>query len=321
MPITQPSITADTIYMGAAHILYDTSKYLWAEGPVQVKLVRTELDLQVAGFGKVSSPSTDETIEITFQPSNRINADILSFLYGSIFSATPGTSYFGATDTEVKIHTMAGRVLTLANCKPTVFPALQFGVGVKRFAGPVTLTGILKRGTARGTANALFTPWADLAWTAEPDEADYPQSPCQVTWANIAAKNLEALDAWVVTPQISLRPMTLPNLGTVDYRIDDVSVQVSASPANLLEAELWQTYAIGSSRVLGKTITGGDLTLAEDNPGLTAVVKNAIITPPTTTFDTQNPIAGQCVWTLRRKAAEGAWQPAASITVTPEPEA
>jgi len=319
MSITQPVITADTIYMGAAHILFATSKYLWAEGPVQVRLVRSELDVQVAGFGKVSSPSTDETIEITFQPSNHVDADILSFLYGSVFSAMPGSSYFGATDTEVKVHTMAGRALTIANCKPTVFPALQFGVGVKRFAGPVTLTGILKRNTARATANALFTPWADLAWSAEPDEADYPQAPSQVTWASIDGKNLEAMDAWVFTPQISLRPLVLPNLGTVDFRIDEVSAQVAATPANLLEAELWQTYAIGASRELGKTIAGGDLTLAEDNPGLTAVVKNAIITPPTSTFDTQNPIAGQCTWTSRRKAADGAWQPAATLEVTAAP--
>jgi hypothetical protein len=316
MAITQPSITADTIYMGAAHILFDASKYLWAEGNVTVRLIRAELDNQVAGFGKVSSPSTDETVEVTFQPSNRINADILAFLYGSVFSAMPGTSYFGSTDTVVKVHTMAGRALTLANCKPTTFPALQFGVGVKRFAGPVTLTGILKRNTTRGTANALFTPWADLAFSVEPDEADYPQSTVQVTWGNIAAKNLEAMDAWVFTPQVSLRPLVLPNLGTVDYRIDDVSVQVSATPANLTEAELWQTYMIGDSRLLGKTIAGADLTLAEDNPGLTAVVKNAIITPPSSVFDTQNPIAGACTWTSRRKAVTGTWQPAATLAVT-----
>jgi len=316
MAITQPTITADTIYMGAAHILFNTNKYLWAEGAVQVKLVRQELVNTVAGFGTVSTPSIDEHIEVTFMPSNRINADILTFLYGSIFSAMPGTSYFGSTDTVVKIHTMAGRALTLANCKPTVFPSLNFGVGVKRFGGPVTLTGILKRNTARGTANALFTPWADLAWDAEPDEADYPQSTCQVTWANIAAKNLEAMDAWVFAPQVSLRPLVLPNLGLVDYRIDDVSVQVSAQPANLTEAELWETYMLGTSRLLGKTIAGGDLTLAEDNPGLTAVVTNAIITPPTSTFDTQNPIAGSCVWTSRRKAVAGVWQPAATLAVT-----
>jgi len=319
MAITQPSIQADTIYMGAAHILFGTDKYLWAEGPVQVKLVRAEMDVRVAGFGRVSAPSTDETIEITFQPSNRINADILTYLYGGVFAAMPGASYFGNADTPIKVHTMAGRALAIANCKPTVFPALQFGVGVKRFAGPVTLTGILKRGTARGTAGALFTDWADLAWSAEPDEADYPQSPCQVTWGNIAAKNLEAMDAWTFTPQVTLRPLVLPNLGTVDYRIDDVSAQVSATPANLTEAELWQTYAIGASRLLGKTITGADLTLAEDNPGLTAVLKNAVITPPTSTFDTQNPIGGQCVWTSRRKATAGSWDPAATLAVTAAP--
>jgi hypothetical protein len=73
---------------------------------------------------------------------------------------------------------------------------------------------------------------------------------------------------------------------------------------------------IGASRLLGTTIAGADLTLAEDNPGLTAVVKNAIITPPSSVFDTQNPIAGACTWTSRRKAVTGTWQPAATLAVT-----
>ena len=316
MAITPPSITADTIYMGAAHILYDTDKYLWAEGPVTVRLVRSELDNQVAGFGKVSSPSIDEVVEVSFTPSNRINASILTFLYGGILAAMPGASYFGATDTVVKVHTMAGRVLTLANCKPTVFPALSFGVGVKRFSGPVTLTGILKRNTTRATANALFTPWAALAFTAVPDASDYPQGVCQATWGGIAGRNLEAMDAWVFTPQAELRALTLPNLGTVDYRIVRSDAQVQAAPANLLEADLWADAMIGASRALGTSIVGYDLTLAEDAPGITAVVKNAIITPPTSTFDTQNPLPGSCVWQSRRKSVEGVWQPAATLAMT-----
>lgn len=316
MAITQPSIQADTIYYGAAHLIFDTDKYLWAEGPVTVRLARQELDVTVAGYGRIASPSTDETIEITLTPSNRVNPDILSFLYSDILSAMPGSSYFGSGDSTVKIHTLAGRVLTIANCRPTTFPGLQFGVGVKRFTGQLTLTGILKRGAKRTDPNALFTPWADLPWSQNPDIADYPQSTCQVTWGKIAATNLEAMDAWTLTPQVSLRPVTMPNLGTVDYRVDEISAEVTAIPANLQESHLWQTYALGAGRALGANIEGADLTLAEDHPGLTATLKNAILTPPTTTFDTQNPIAGQCTWRSRRKLENNAWTPAATLAIT-----
>ena len=320
--MSEPTIQRETIYEGAAHIVIDKTgakaawKYIFCEGSVTVELKRAEMDVQVAGFGRVANPATDETVEVTFTPSNTADAAILAWLYGSVFSAMPGTSWYGAADTPLSIHTMAGRLLTISNCRPTTFPALQFGIGAKRFSGSVTCTGILARGKARTAADALFSPWADEPFAAQPEEDSYPQQPVSAAWGLLPGVELHAMDSWTLTPQIQLRAVTLPNLGTVDWRVDSAGCEASATPATLAEAQLWGEAALGASRALGASTPGADLTLAEDWPGVTAVLKNAKWVNRPTVFDTQNPIAGSCLWRAFRKAANGAWAPAATLAAT-----
>jgi hypothetical protein len=330
MPIT-PTFAGDTIYMGAAHLVIDkgatplvpaTWSYLFCKGAVTVRLVRPVRDVQVAGYGTVAEPSTDETVELTFTPTSRLDAAVLAFLWGDILAKMPGASWFGSTNHPVYVHTMAGRIMEIANCRPTTFVPINFGVGVaERFGGSVTCTGVIKRATARTAAGALFTPWADQAWHTAPDEDDFPSFPCAVSWASIANTVLEGMEGWTLTPQVQLTPRAPGNVGTVDFTVASVALEASCVAANLLEANLWETYAIGSSRALGTQVLGGDLTLAEDVGGVTAVVKNAVWRDPKTQFDPAAPIAGQTTFRSRRKAVtvEGvtSWQPAGTCAMTP----
>jgi hypothetical protein len=323
MSITAPTIQGDTIYMGAAHLIFDKVatkadwKYIWAEGDVQVRLVRPESDVNVGGFGRVAGRVTDELVEVTFTPSSRIDSYTLAYLYGSILAAMPGSSYFGTTDTPVYVHTLAGRILAITNCRPTSFPAINFGIAPKRFDGAVTLTGILGRGLARTATGALFTTWANEAFTAAPDEDDFAAGPCAAAWSLLAGTAIEGVEAWKLTPKVQLVPRVVHNLGTVGYTVASVELEASCTPANLLEANLWATYAIGTTRALGGTaLAGGDLTLTEDSPGLTAVVKGARLVEAPTRFDSAATIAGQCVWRNQRKVETGAWTPAGTLAMT-----
>jgi hypothetical protein len=321
MPIT-PTLAGDTIYQGAAHIIIDKTglaaawKYLWCDGDVTIRLIRPERQVNVSGFGQVAAPINDETVEVTFTPASQISADILTFLWGGILAAMPGASWFGATDSVVHVHTMAGRLMTFANMRPTTFVPISFGVGAPRFSGSVTLTGVVKRATARTTANALFTPWAAVAFERAPLEDGFPSYPCAVTWASINGTTIEGMEAWTLTPQVQLTPRTLPNLGTIDYTVASVALEASAVPANLLEANLWAEAAIGSSRALGTQVAGGTLTLAEDVGGLTATVLNAVWVNAPTVFNPTKPIAGQCLWRSRRKSTGGVWGAAGTCAMT-----
>lgn len=313
MPIA-PALAGDLIYQGAAHIIFDKTsqtksewKYIFAEGDVTVELKREELDASVAGWGRIAAPSTDETVEVTFTPSNRVDADIIGWLFGGLPSAAQGSSYYGSSSTPLHIHTMAGRILEIANCRPTAWPSINFGVGVKRWGGAVTCTGILKRGEARTATGALFKDWASEAFTAVPDPDEYPQVPCKATWGAVGSGNtaLEAMEAWTLTPQIELVPIRTGNLGTIDYRVGDVAFEVSAVPANLGEAELWGSAALGS-RALGTQPSFNSFAIAEDYPGLSVSLPRVLMTQRPTRFDPRNPIAGECRWRTFRQPGQAA---------------
>lgn len=310
MPIT-PSLAGDLIYQGAAHIIIDKPatksnwKYIWVEGEVTVEVKREELDVSVAGWGRVGAPSTDETMEVTFTPSNRVDQATIDWLFGGLLSAAQGASYYGSSSTPLHVHTLAGRILTIANCRPTAWPSINFGVGVKRWGGAVTCTGILARGQARSASNALFTPWAAEEFTAVPDPDEYPQVPCKTTWGAVGsgATALEAMEAWSVTPQIELLPVRTGNLGTIDYRVGDVALEVSAVPANLGEAELWAAAAIGS-RSLGTAPSFSSFAITEDYPGLSLSLPRVMMTQRPTRFDPRNPVAGECRWRTFRQPGQ-----------------
>ena len=329
--IIAPSLAGETIYQGAAHLVIDkgstplvpaTWSYLFCDGAVTVRLVRPADELSVAGYGKVADVLKDETVEVTFTPAQqKITSAALAFLWGDILSKMPGQSWFGSTNHPLYIHTMAGRILEIANCRPTTFVPIIFGDPAKRYGGSVTCTGVLKHNTARSDAGALFTAWSDQAYHTAPDEDDFRGYPCSVAWSLISGFSIEGMEPWQLTPQVQLTPVSPPNIGAIDFRVSSLVLEFSGSPANFDEAKMWATYANGASRALGTSARpSGDLTITEDAGGLTAVVKGAVWIDPKTAFDVTKPIADKCVWRSRRYAtvADGVatWSPAGTCVLS-----
>jgi hypothetical protein len=324
MAIDKPALNGDTIYRGAAHIIISKPAdqanwvYIFAKGEVVVRFKRSERDNMVEGFGNVSNPSTDENIEVVFTPADQvINATVLSYLYGSCLSAMPGASWYGSSSTPVYVHTMDGQLLTIANAQPTAVPPVVFGAGKSRFGGSVTLTGILARGAARTDTGALFTDWAAVSFLAEPDESTFVSYPCSSAWASVAGTVLESMDGWTFAPQLQLAPVTVANLGTIDMTVGNgLGLEVSGVPANIGLDELWSTDILGASREIGTSRAGGNFTITEDNPGLTALAYNCRLIDPASAFSVENPVAGQCVWRARRGIVSEAWGPLGTLTAT-----
>lgn len=326
MPV-EPKLAGDTIYRGAAHIIIDKPaikadwKYLFAQGEVTVTLNRPEEDIVVEGWGSVVNPNKDETITVTFTPSGQnLTAASLAFLYGSILSAVPGSSWYGEASTPVHVHTKAGKILAITNCKPTTFVPVTFGATLPRFGGSITLTGLLGRGMARTDENALFTPWASEEFIAEPSATEYQSFPCAAAWASLAAPAtaIESMNGWTFSPKVPLAPVTPPNLGTIDYYVGrGGGLEISGIPANISLTDLWHANTIGASRQVGQSIAGGNFTISEDYPGLSAQASNARLINPSNSFSVDKPVAGQCVWQARRSVG-GSY---GSLALTPNPEA
>ena len=93
-----------------------------------------------------------------------------------------------------------------------------------------------------------------------------------------------------VTPRVN------PDVGTFDYRLDNVGVQVGCTPINISDIDLLSSSVIGTDRRLGASSPSADLTLAEDYPGITAILRNARLTTKPIVYGEAVPRAGALTW-------------------------
>lgn len=298
-----PTIDRTLLLEGPAHIIIDKPvtkadwKYCWCTGNVTVHLIHKPKEMPVSGFGSIDDPRMDEYLEVDFTPAGNFSAAMLAFLFSGVFALKPGASVFSATDTPCWIHTLDGQLLTLTNARVTQFPAIRLGTGLSRFEGAAKLTGVIGKGLARSAAGALFTAPAAEAFTAVPSPTDWVHLPCKAVWdltADIEIMTDEK--GWTLKAAHQISPRYNPDVGTYDFRVDAAAIEASCRPVNVSDATLISAAIIGADRRLGKSSTSGTLTLAEDNPGLTAILNGARLSSKPMVYGEKEPRAGELTW-------------------------
>ena len=299
----EPIIDRTTLFEGPAHILYDKPvdkadwRYCWSAGDVTVNLLRTGKEVVVSGLGQIDDPAKDEIIEVEFTPSGNISGGLLDWMFSDVFTLKPGMSIFGAADTPVWVHSIDGKILEISNARVTQFPTLQFGTGLARFSGTAKMTGIIRKGVARCEADCLFKPIVAEPFTAIPDRGEWVHLPCLATWALAAPRTImTSQDGWTFTAGHTISPRVNPDVGTFDFRLEQVNVTAACTPINVSDADLLSAAVIGENRRLGVSGANADLTLAEDYPGITAVLRNARLTAKPIVYGEGKPRAGQLTW-------------------------
>lgn len=322
-----PVIDRTTLLEGPAHIIFDKVatkadwKYCWANGNVSVHLVHKPKDMAVAGFGQIDDPRMDETVEIDFTPAGNFSEALFDWMFSGVFALLPGQSIFPSADAPVHVHTLDGKLLTIANARVTTFPAIRFGAGGPRFEGACKITGIIKKSTARTTAGALFTAPASEAFTACPLGTEWVHLPCQATWGLSAPLTLVSDDkGWTLKAAHTISPRYNPDMGTYDFRVDQAVVEVTGRPISIDDEDLIAAAIAGSSRAIGQSSPSGTLTLAEDNPGLTALLYGARLVSKPAIFGEKEPRSGELTWRAFRTAVvvgESTVSKLADVDITP----
>lgn len=303
MPAYTPSIDRTLLLEGPAHIIIDKPalqanwKYCWCNGNVTVHLIHKPKPMPVSGFGDIDDPRMDEYIEVDFTPAGNFSAAMLAFLFGGVFALKPGQSIFASTDSPLWIHTLDGQLLTLANARVTQFPTLRFGTGNTRVEGSAKITGIIGKGLARTTAASLFTAPAAVAFSAVPATNEWVHLPCLATWGLAAPLTIMTDEkGWSLKAAHQIAPRYNPDVGTYDFRMESAAVEASCRPVNISDAGLIAATIIGASRALGQSSISADLTLAEDNPGCTAILKGARLASKPMVYGEKEPRAGELTW-------------------------
>ncbi len=297
-----PTIDRTSLLEGPAHIRYDATHYLWCEGPVAVNLVRPVDDFVVPGIGAIDSRRSDEIIEALFSPAGNIPATVIAWMIGSLGGLSLNSSMYGATDTPIVVHALDGTFYTITCGAISEIPTLLMGKPNKRWSGSAKVTGVLGKGLARTAAGALYARTAGNAFSTMPTPSEFVSLPVNATWGTYA---FGTQDGWKINfkPKWSVRKD--PNIGTFDFRLVGIECEAQCRPLNLSDTLLQAAEVLGASAALGISRTGHDLTLAEDNPGLTVVLKNAQLVNTPVTFGQDEPRLGELTWRAFRDLSAG----------------
>jgi hypothetical protein len=304
MPAYAPTIDRTTLVTGPGHFLYGASlaSTLYAES-IKAELVTERFPVAPAGFGTIDWRKKDENIKLSVKPIGEFNAALATLLWP--YGATAvGASIYGATDVAMGVQSMAGQKLSAVCAAITKMPKLT--IGAERFlVGDFEVTGILGKGLARTSAAALYA-LASTAWSGQPTVANFISLPAQATWALGTPETIVAKDGWEIDFNLSLDWQKNPNVGTFDALFKDLEVTASCTPMAYSESK-WASLLVQSTgAAIGATSrTQADLTIAQDNPGATVVLKNAWLESVPLQYGVNQDRVGKVVWKARRSISSG----------------
>lgn len=304
-------INRTTILREPGKIIFD-SAHLYFQGDITLKPVVTQADIASSVHGTVDVRSTNRMFTVTGTLAGEWEE--LAKLY-AIMSLKRGASVFGATDKPLVIHCLSGLKITFTNAAITKPPVIIGGVGK-------TMFGAFEAMCILGNESDPSTVASYYAVTSEsyPGDTQFSPSamltlPLTAVWgASAPWDEFLTRDGWTITPNVTLSPDDVDGLGTVDMKVQDMTVTAVATPAGITQAQLYA--AMGHGAGLGARRTGADLVLTAS--GVWIKVTDALITDGDSGHG-DRPTVGEVTWTGRRTWTTGVIDPLLAVgTAAPE---
>lgn len=270
----QPSYDISAVVRGPGHLFIADSDTgaVWTTS-CTVTPEETLFGVPVAGFGDIDSRRGDLILRIACEGAGRLTADIVAFLWGF------GSLRIGQLmpQRSVWIKAVDGSVVKIENAYVSQPPALNLGANTVTY-GSFELVGLLKAATAREEPGSLFTESTE-AFTAVPAEDEMPSLPVQASWATAPATAVRHDTAWTVDFSLELETKAPADVGTIGAFVTGVGCTARCTPFGMGTALLKHLALQGEGAGIGRSRPGYDLTLRQDHPGLTVVLKNAKLSP------------------------------------------
>jgi len=215
-----------TIVRGPCKIAYDTQTF-YSKGGVSLTMTNSTFDKETDAYGIVGKAKSDFQVVVEFEPVGEIEALTVLFPYGS---TSIGASIYGATDKPLVI-TAADATYTIRAAAVTQMPSIRCTANNTAF-GSVQFTGIIDKGGnpnlladyysvgAGGSIGALFNPAAIVS-------APYT--------ANLGALSFSSEAGFEIAFDLSLNPVTVDGMGTVDMSLQNLGVNITCIPVGVAE--------------------------------------------------------------------------------------
>jgi hypothetical protein len=224
---------------------------------------------------------------------------------------------YGA-DTNWKIHTTSGRLITFPRAAVTGYASINLSPEKTLFGGGFEVTAIRKDNTPWATAGSLYTEGA-LAFTdwAFFDAAAALKVDAAAAWGAVAApwSAIETADGWEITPQLAIQFQKASAIGTMQAFFQGEQWMAKCMPLNVGVAEILAQHPIqGGTARRGKRIASGNnlvLTGAGGSPVVT--LTSAAIREPGYQFGNEKIRVGELGFEAQRIYTAGQPQPLCTL--------
>lgn len=300
------SIDRQTISRGPAIITYNGASF-YSKGEITYGAQVEQYDIETDRFGPVDTRHADRRFEINFESIGQWTNLAVLFPYAT---APIGSSVFGAVDTPLVIHTLAGETYTFHNAALTTMPTIRAGVK-ETLIGDITFTAILRNDMDPSDADAYYTVGS------APYPGDQGFNSCDIrtlayasNWGAAPWDDFATEAGWEVSFDLALRDETVDGLGTVDMTFQSLKVSASCIPIGPLPTDVLDAQELqGNGNALGacRATTGRDLNIFAD--GVYIRLFNANLDNADLGQGTNRKVIGSSEWMSRRTVTGGFTDP------------
>ena len=251
-----------TIVRGPCKITYDGATF-YSKGGVTLTVNQSSFDKQSDAYGLIGRGKTDMSVVVEFEPVGEIESLTVLFPYGA---TTIGTGIYGVTDKPLIIVSTSA-TYTIMNAAITQMPSIRCTATNTAF-GSVQFTGLVETSGEAGLLNQYLAIDAGAAIGTAFNPALVIAGPYT---GNLAGEGVFYTEAgFDVSFDLSLTPIIVDGIGTVDMALANVGVSASFIPTGtdpnyfdgFLGAGIGAEITSSSFQILSEIIGGLNLNLA-----------------------------------------------------------
>ena len=287
-----------SIIRGPGTVVYGGKAFFDASGiSAEIESATSEIPSSISG--SIATIKTDQTGKISFTPCGQLAADLLALLY-PYGSPTVGSSACGSADRPLVVHSLAGTKVSFVNAVLSKMPELYLSP-IRTAFGSAEFSAALGLAKAPGDADAFYKVEQAAYDSGAPDPEGITGVQYAGTFGDLSIP--DTLEGWTITPEVTLEPVTVDSVGTIDWTIAGVSCTATCTPVGLTEAEILAALPVSGAR--GSMIGGESDLVVSGAGGLKVTLHGAsLVTGPLQWGNTQLR-AGEIGFTAHRSFSGG----------------
>lgn len=216
-----------TIIRGPCKLTFDGATF-YSKGGVVLTISPALYQKTTDAYGPVGQSKTDMLVTVEFEPVGEIES--LAVLY-ALGNTAMGASIYGATDKPLVIVAVDSTT-TILNAQITNLPSIRCTANNTAFGG-MTFTGLLSNSGDPADVADYFTVGAGAAIGTAFNPALIVTAPYTATLGAVGPFYSEA--GFEISFDLSLTPITVDGVGTVDMALESLGFSVSCIPTGLAQ--------------------------------------------------------------------------------------